>query len=164
MNRRRGQGVVEYGMTLGLIAVVAIASLTAIGQTVDKILEEDVRNKMEIQKVIDPELREAMKQSHRVDAGRRRFEIWKIAFDRCLENDGPRSHITSLSAASVIANDAMKFLDLEIMTDKVPYEHMWEYSASVNASECIECSAVRTEENMHGWCNDTGQPEKSAGP
>ena len=33
-----GQGLVEYGIILGLIALVVVASLTAMGQQVDRIL------------------------------------------------------------------------------------------------------------------------------
>jgi Flp pilus assembly pilin Flp len=37
--RKRGQGLVEYGLILGLIAVVAIAALNASGRNVNAMLQ-----------------------------------------------------------------------------------------------------------------------------
>lgn len=39
-DNEEGQGLVEYGLILGLISVLAIAALTLIGQDVQKALED----------------------------------------------------------------------------------------------------------------------------
>lgn len=39
LGRKRGQGLVEYGLILGLIAVVAIAALNASGRNVNAMLQ-----------------------------------------------------------------------------------------------------------------------------
>ena len=41
-NREEGQALVEYGLILGLIAVVCIASLEALGTGVDGLLQDIV--------------------------------------------------------------------------------------------------------------------------
>jgi pilus assembly protein Flp/PilA len=38
--REEGQGLVEYGLILGLVSVVAIAALTDIGNSVTSVLED----------------------------------------------------------------------------------------------------------------------------
>ena len=38
--RRRGQGLVEYGLILGLIAVVAIAALSSTGTQVNALVQK----------------------------------------------------------------------------------------------------------------------------
>jgi pilus assembly protein Flp/PilA len=38
--RQEGQGLVEYGLILGLVSVVAIAALTDIGNSVTSVLED----------------------------------------------------------------------------------------------------------------------------
>lgn len=44
-NNRKGQGMVEYGLIIGLIAVVVIAALTLLGPTI-RDLFNDVNTKL----------------------------------------------------------------------------------------------------------------------